>query len=66
MEQQRKLCILREHVIGLVGQRQVLGFLAGRTLAQSPDRGAGWLQQPRAAKQKLGKKPKSMEHDVHE
>ena len=50
----------------LVKQKQVLGFLVGRTLAQSPDRGAGWLQQPRATKKKLGKIPRSMEHDVHE
>ena len=50
----------------LVKQKQVLGFLVGRTLAQSPDRGAGWQQHPRAAKKKLGEKPRSMEHDVHD
>ena len=50
----------------LVRPAQVVRILAGRTLAQNPDRGAGWLQQLRAAKTKLGKKPKGMERDVHE
>ena len=43
----------------LVRQKQVLGFLVGRTLAQSPDRGAGWLQQPRAAKKSPARSPEA-------
>ena len=50
----------------LVKQKQVLGFLVGRALAQSPDRSPGRPQQPGAGKKKLGKKPRRMEHDVHE
>ena len=51
--------------IGQASNRQVLGFLVGRTLAQSLDRGAGWLQQPQRAKTKARKKTRSMEFDVH-
>ena len=40
----------------LVRQKHVLGFLVGRTLAQSPDRSAGWPQQPGAGKQKARQK----------
>ena len=50
----------------LVKQKHVLGFLVGRTLAQSPDRSPGRPQQPGAGKQKLGKKLRSMGSDVHE